>query len=50
MIIVTYCLYLCLFGYGILLIIFLLFNHGAHINSENDDKEQIEYLRKYNER
>lgn len=35
----------------ILLLIFLLFNHGGHLNQdqENDDKEQIEYLRKYEE-
>ena len=46
-------LYLCLFGYIFVTIIFLLFNHGGHMNQENqenDDKEQMEYLRKYNER
>jgi len=44
---------LILLGYILVTIIFLLFNHGGHVkneNQENDDKEQMEYLRKYSER
>jgi len=46
-------LYLCLFGYILVVIIFLLFNYGGHMeneNQDNDDKEQMEHFRKYNER
>ena len=45
-------LYLCLFSCILITIIYLLYNHGGHMeneNQENDDNVQIEYLRKYNE-
>jgi hypothetical protein len=33
----------------VLVITFLIFNHGGHLNQESDEEQQIEFLRKYEE-